>query len=370
MSWLDLLLYIFCGVTLINILFYCIGFSRIAFIKPRSKSNNTHPVSVIVCAKNEAKNLNRFLPLIIAQNYPKFEIVLINDASSDDTLDVMEDFATQHQNIKIVNVENIEAFWGNKKYALTLGIKAAKYQHLLFTDADCMPLSKAWISEMAAQFSEKKSIVLGYGAYHKIKGSFLNKLIRFETVLTAMQYLSFAKLGLPYMAVGRNLAYHKSEFFKVNGFINHMNIRSGDDDLFVNEVANAKNTTICLTKHSFTSSVPKTTFSSWFRQKRRHVSTASYYKFHHKALLALFYISQFLFWALALLLLILNFNLPVVLIAIGIRFLAQYLVIGYSAKTLNETDLIWLFPFLEITLISLQLSIFITNLFIKPKHWN
>ena len=225
-----------------------------------------------------------------------------NDSSKDDTIDIIHHFSKLQNNIKIVDVKSNEAFWGNKKYALTLGIKAAKNDFLLFTDADCKPVSKYWIKEMSANFSNSKSIVLGYGAYSKIKNSILNKLVRFETLLTAVNYFSFAKSGLPYMGVGRNLAYTKKEFFDANGFINHIKVRSGDDDLFINQIATKNNTTICFSKDSFTESTPKTTFKAWFKQKRRHISTAKHYKIKHKALLILLYISNLLFWLFALIL--------------------------------------------------------------------
>lgn len=371
MGLLDFVFYSFVAIVCVQIVFYGILFGKFAFKKQEleTKKEVSMPISVLVCAKNEAQNLQEFLPLILTQDYTKYEVVLINDASHDDTLDVMEAFAAKHNNIKIVNVKNTEAFWANKKYALTLGIKAATHDHLLFTDADCKPVSKHWITQMASHFVENKTIVLGYGAYHKIKKSFLNKLIRYETLLTAIQYFSFAQLGIPYMGVGRNLAYHRKEFFKTNGFIKHIKIRSGDDDLFINEAANAKNTSVCYNNNSFTTSNPKTTFNSWFRQKRRHVSTAKLYKFKHKALLALFYTSQILFWVLLTLLLITLFNWQLVLILTCFRLLIQYLVIGFSAKKLNEIDVLFVLPFLEVFLIGFQLTIFITNLISKPNYW-
>ena len=160
----------------------------------------------------------------------------------------------------MVKVKNNEAFWGNKKYALTLGIKAAKKEYLLFTDADCYPTSKDWITAMSSQFTKQKTIVLGYGGYEKIANSFLNKIIRYETLLTATQYFSWAKMGKPYMGVGRNLAYKKEEFFNVNGFIDHIQIRSGDDDLFINQAADSDNTTIAYSPESFTYSASKNHF--------------------------------------------------------------------------------------------------------------
>lgn len=178
----------------------------------------------------------------------------------------------------MVKVVNNEAFWGNKKFALTLGIKAATKDYLLFTDADCYPTSKDWISSMSSQFTLHKTFVLGYGAYEKVKGSFLNKIIRFDALLNATQYFSWAKIGRPYMGIGRNLAYKKDEFFKVNGFIDHMKIRSGDDDLFVNQASKGSNTSCCYDTDSFTYCEPKTKYSDWKTLKQRHVATASFTK--------------------------------------------------------------------------------------------
>ncbi|MFS4484092.1 glycosyltransferase [Hyunsoonleella sp. 2307UL5-6] len=367
---LDIILYVFAVVVLIQVFFYLYVFGKFAFYKPtnNNKSPNT-PVSVIICAKNETENLKAFIPYVINQEYQNFEIVLINDFSSDDTLEVMEEFALINQNIKIVNVEPVEAFWGNKKYPLTLGIKAAKHNIVLFTDADCKPISKYWIKEMISKFNSETSIVLGYGAYTKVKNSLLNKLIRFETLTAAISYFSLANLGMPYMGVGRNLAYTKTKFFEVNGFTKHMNIRSGDDDLFVNAAATNSNTQISIAKESFTTSIAKTSLKSWFVQKRRHVSTAKHYRLNHKIILGLSYISNLLFWVLAILLVILWHFPMAILSLILLRMIFVYFIYGKSAKKLNEKDLIILLPFLEIFLIVSQLAIFISNIISKPKYW-
>ena len=366
---LDILFYAFLIIVFIQLIYFGLIFSRFTFSNPIAPSQKNIGISVIICAKNEAKNLVQFLPYILEQDYPDFEIVLINDASHDNTLEIIKTFAKTHSNIKIVDVENIEAFWGNKKYALTLGIKAATNDYLLFTDADCKPISKHWIKEMSSHFSNTKSIVIGYGAYKKSKYAFLNTLIRFETLLTAIQYFSYAKVGLPYMAVGRNLAYRKQEFFKANGFMNHMNVRSGDDDLFINQIANSKNTTLCFSKNSFTESLPETSFKNWFKQKRRHVSTSKYYKLKHKFMLGLFYLTQVLFWSLGIILLSFLFKWKIVCVLILSRFVLQYITIGFSAKKLNEIDTIVLLPFFELFLIVTQLFIFISNLTSKQTHW-
>ncbi|QBZ98155.1 glycosyltransferase [Flavobacterium sangjuense] len=367
-----MLLTLFClfiAIVVIQFFYYIVVFGKFSFAKPQNGTPKRIPISVIVCAKNEEENVRNLIPLLVEQNYPQFEIVLIDDASSDGTLDIFEEFEKLHSNIKLVKVENNEAFWGNKKYALTLGIKAAKHEYLLFTDADCLPSSKDWISNMSSQFTVEKTIVLGYGAYDKIGGSFLNKIIRFETLLTATQYFSWAKLGKPYMGVGRNLAYKREEFFKVRGFMDHMKIRSGDDDLFINQAAEKKNTTVCYLPDSFTYSKPKTSFKDWFTQKRRHVSTAKHYKLFDRNQLGLFYVSQLLFLLLPIILLAFQFQWIAVVSIIGFRYIFAWITMGFAAGKLKEKDVMYWFPIIEIVLIFTQLNIFVTNTFSKPVHW-
>ncbi|HIE46058.1 MAG TPA: glycosyl transferase family 2, partial [Flavobacteriaceae bacterium] len=256
-----------------------------------------------------------------------------------------------------------------KKNAVTQGINTAKYEHLLFTDADCEVKHNNWINEMAFHFSNKKQLILGYGAYEKINKSWLNKLIRFETLLTAIQYFSYAKANLTYMGVGRNIAYTKSLFTKANGFTKHQHIKSGDDDLFVNQMAVKNNVSLCYSENSFTYSKPHTNFKKWIYQKRRHISTANHYKLIHQFLLGLFYISQLLFWLLTFFLLFTSKNLMFIAVIIIIRLSLLYIIYGFSAKKLKETDLVLYLPFLELFLIVIQIRIFIQNIFSKPTNW-
>lgn len=363
---ITVLYYIFVAVAVIQIIYYLCFLS---FVFAKNKKNKTEeiPVSVIVCAKSEEKNLQELVPLLLKQNHSNFQLILINDASSDNTQDVIESFEAKDKRIKTVNVKNNESFWGNKKYAVTLGIKTAKHNHLLFTDADCRPLSENWIQSMSSNFSEKKSIIIGYGKY-ETKSSLANLIVRYETLITAIQYFSYAKLGSPYMAVGRNLAYHKNDFFKVNGFIKHIQVKSGDDDLFIQDAANKANTTIEFHPDSHTVSKASNSISELLRQKRRHISTAKYYKTQHKILLGLFYISKFSFWILAAILLS-TFNFVFVLIPLLSYLFISFMIVGFSAKKLNEKGLIFFLPFLEIFLVLFQFVIFISNKISKPKHW-
>lgn len=359
---------LFILISLLNILYY-IGYFSFATAKPSTPTGRNIPVSVIVCAKNEAENLKRFIPLILQQKYSDFEVILINDASTDETLDIMEEFQLSDPRVKIVNVQNNEAFWGKKKYALTLGIKKARNHYLLFTDADCAPESDLWIENMTAHFQPNKSIILGYGGYFKEKLSLLNKLIRYETLFTAIQYFSYARLGFPYMGVGRNLAYTSKEFFAQNGFATHLHVRSGDDDLFVNQAATSENTALCFNGASITRSIPDSSFKDWVSQKRRHISTAVLYKPEHRILLGTFFISQFLFWILFVVLLISQIFWQAVLIIFALRLLIQYVVFYKSAKRLDELDLVWFVPVFDFFLVFLQFGIFCTNLISKPSNW-
>lgn len=366
---LFILLYIFIAIVAIQFVYYIVIFGQFTFAQKQDITPKKVPVSVIVCAKNEAENVKKFFPLLINQNYSDFEIVLIDDASSDETLDVFEAYEKQYSNIKLVKVQNNEAFWGNKKFALTLGIKAATKEYLVFTDADCYPNSKDWLQQMTAQFTMKKTIILGYGAYDKIKNSFLNKIIRYETLLTAVQYFSWAKIGKPYMGVGRNLAYKKSVFFDNRGFMDHMRVRSGDDDLFVNQAANKENTSIIFNEESFTYSTPRTTYKDWFNQKRRHVTTAKLYKPFDKFQLGLYFMSQVLFFVLAIILLAFQFQWMLVLGLILLRYIFCWTSIGYGAAKLKEKDVMYWFPVIELVLIFTHINIAITNIFSKPTHW-
>ena len=361
------LLYFFTGIILVNLLYYLL-FSKIAFYRTISEVKKTSaPISILVCAKNEAENLQKIIPLLLAQQYPVFEIILINDCSYDNTLNIMEAYQEKDNRIEIVDVVPNEAFWANKKYALTLGIKKAKYKQMLFIDADCWPSSPYWIATMSNRFSDQKQLVLGYGSYDKKKG-LLNKLIRYETLSTAIQYLSYAKAGMPYMGVGRNLGYTSDLYYSVNGFMSHIRIPSGDDDLFVNETATKENTTVCLEKVGFTVSEPKATFSEWVLQKRRHITTAHLYKGWHQLLLGGFFTFNLLFWIFLILCFIFCPWIMVTALVV-LRVGVQWVIYGSSASVLNEKDLIYYIPFLDLFLILFQLSIFINNSISKPASW-
>ncbi len=354
---------IFCASLLIQLIYY-IFFSRILFWKKKQNLEKTEPVSIVICAKNEAENLEQFLPEILTQDYPNFEVVVVNDCSEDDTDIVLTRFAQQYPNLKVTYIKKDEKFTHGKKLALSVGIKAAKNEWLLLTDADCIPAGKKWLASMAVNFIEKKDIVLGFGGYMK-KPGFLNKLIRYDTAFIALQYLSYAISGMPYMGVGRNLAYRRSLFFKNKGFASHAHIKSGDDDLFVNEVAKKSNTCIEFSHESFTRSQPENSMFNWFYQKKRHLTTGAFYKKKHKFFLSLEPLTRLIFYFSFAGLMYLQFFIPVILAAFGLRLLVQYLIMIFFTNRLKEKDLLLFLPIFDIILPFISSFAMISNNFNK-----
>jgi glycosyltransferase involved in cell wall biosynthesis len=359
-------LVVFALSAFIQLVFYWGIFARLAFRKQKAdQSVPDQPVSVVICARNEYRNLAANLPLILQQDYPNFEVVVVNDNSDDESNYLLKDFELEYKNLKIVTISQTLNFFSGKKFPLSIGIKSAKHELLLLTDADCKPRSSQWLRQMQRNFTSGTEIVLGYGAYETAPG-LLNKMIRFDTLHIAMQYFSLALAHLPYMGVGRNLAYRKSLFYKNNGFISHYRIPSGDDDLFVNKAANSHNTRIEIAQGSHTLSQAKAIFSGWVRQKRRHFSSSKYYKPGHKFVLGLYLLSQILFLASFILLISQLWLYQVVLCIFGLRLLSQMFIFKKCMIQLEEKNLLLLLPLFEVFFVIFNPLISLTNIF-QPK---
>ena len=300
-------------------------------------------VSVILCAHNEAQNLSNYLHALLTQDYPTYEVIVVDDGSQDDTRLVIERYMVRDPRLHMTFVPYGARVGSTKKLALTLAAKAAKYDYLLLTDADCVPESSHWISEMMKGFKPGIDVVIGYGAYFKQKGH-INRMVRFDTLFNALHYLGAAICRFPYMGVGRNLAYRKSLFFQSGGFTHMMNNRAGDDDLFVNHVATHKNTAAVVTPDSYTWSLTKMTFRDWWQQKRRHLSVSPCYRTGTKIRLVLEPMTRGLFYALVIAMTVLYFPLLIgywsipFAAAVGLfllRWFMQALVINISTRRMK-----------------------------------
>ena len=355
-----ILILVFSVSFILQILYWVAIQARMLSWKARKTGPRTSPVSIIICAKNEEDNLRTNLPLILEQDYPEFEVLVVDDASSDGTGEVLREMKTRYPHLRSTAImDNVHIRQG-KKLALTIGIKGASHEWVLLTDADCRPVGRKWLKSMQRNFSKDCQIVLGIGKFETRKG-LLNLVIRSETLLTALQYIGFAMAGLPYMGVGRNLAYRKSLFFNNRGFASHYKLASGDDDLFINEVARKKNTKIEIRPESHTISRPEIRWKDWYYQKKRHLTTGPRYRLLTRFLLGgeisirmLFYISLVLLLAQAIL-------LPYILLLAIIRLIISGVIIKLASDRLNEKLLLLTSLLLDFTLPWLQAIIVFSN---------
>ncbi len=372
---LDIISFILLGVLGIALLaqlhyFYRI-FGKLAFYKPSpSNKNNLEPLTVIIAARNEFENLQKNLHSILEQDYPNFEVIVVNDCSWDESQKLLEEMQQKYNNLHVSQLFEQEKYPTGKKFAITIGVKAAKNELLVFTDADCVPTSNQWLRYIQNRFENGKEIVLGFSPYKKQKG-FLNLYIRFETFMTALFYLGMALKKNAFMGVGRNLAYRKKLFFRNKGFANHQHIMSGDDDLFVNETATKNNVAIEISEESFVYSEPKKDFTSWSRQKSRHMTTGKFYKTKDKSMLGIYYASLLLFYAPLIAVLIYNIETwPIIVGIYALRFISQEIIFYLAAKKLKCTSVVFALPLLDLLYLFYIIIYGTTGLFSKhKKEW-
>ena len=364
---------VFIVASLVQLGFYLGVFSKLAFYQPKNSKqtygnqHSSQPVSIIICARNEAANLKKNLAFILNQDYPDFELIVVDDDSEDATADVLLEFSGKTDYLRIIKNSNKSSGQLGKKFALAKGIEAARHDILVLTDADCQPNSRKWLSLMQSRIRDKVEIGLGYAPYYKQPG-LLNRFIRFETAYTAIQYLSFALIGVPYMGVGRNLVYKKNLYKQVGGFSSHEHIASGDDDLFINAVARANNVGIVLDPCAFVYSDPKKTWKKYYLQKVRHHTTGGHYRTFHKVLLGLLSTSHFLHYTIGIVLL-LKFSTIFVLFIYVVRITVVFLVYAATFKKFRESDLIKWIPLLDAAYILYYVVFAPAFLFGKTEKW-
>ena len=330
---------IFCFAAIIQ-LFYWLWFYLAPYFYEASEiEGGNDPVSVIICARNEAYNLRKFLPSVLEQDYPSFEVIVVNDCSEDSSDDVLGQLLMQYPHLRISSIIKDPKFTHNKRFAQFIGIKAAANEILIFTDSDCQPESDKWLKYMISNFDNKTNFVLGYGGYWNEKG-LLNKYVRFDSMFIAMQYFGMALRGIPYMGVGRNLAYRRSMFFRKKGFGEHNHIISGDDDLFVNSNASKADTKVEFRTESHTRSVPVSTAAELIKQKQRHFTTSKYYKTGHKLLLFLEPFTRMIFYVMFAVLVSALYLWPYAIAVFGLRLIVQTVVLFLIQKKLNEHGLL------------------------------
>ncbi len=331
-----ILFYIFLVVVGLQIsywLFFLVGTIR---LKKIDSGNPLNPpsISIIIAAHNEINNLKVLIPLLMSQDHPEYEVIIVNDRSDDGSHEYLIGEEYNYQNLKALHIHDLPDHITGKKYALTLGIKAARYKQVLLTDADCLPSSSTWTSQMATGLNEGADIVLGFSNYVKLPG-LLNYFIRFETLLTGIEYLGAAANKLPFMGVGRNLAYKKDIFLENNGFYGIQHLVGGDDDLFVNRHATSRNATTIIGEQSLILSKPKTSWKSYWHQKVRHLHIGKSYSFKSKLALSVFNISWVLTWILGIGCLVINVNIQWVIYGLFLREIILLICFFAATKKLG-----------------------------------
>jgi glycosyltransferase involved in cell wall biosynthesis len=363
----SIILIVFLTVFLSQVFYYLYFFLRIRVDKVKeSKVNFKTPFSVIICARNEAINLEKFLPSVLNQDYPNFEVIVVNDGSTDGTEDTLKILKSQYDKLYVTALPTTGIFKNGKKMAISIGLKAAKYEWVVMTDADCEPVSRNWLTQINEKIEDKVDFVLGYGGYFCQKG-FLNRLIRFDTLFIALQYFTFAMARIPYMGVGRNMAYKKSIFFENKGFTKHLHLVSGDDDLFVNENAYRMNTSVMIMPDSITRSVPEKKFKNWYYQKKRHLTTAKYYKPIHKFLLVYETFTRILFYASFITgLFHLKLLIPLVIIFF-IRYFLQLGILYRASVKFQEKGIFYLGIIFDLMIPFINFIVHISNIKLRKR---
>lgn len=320
--------------------------------RPAESHGSLPPVTVIVHAKNESENLSRFLYTVLQQDYPEYQVVVVNDGSTDESDDVLKRYENQYSHLYHTYIPENVKYLSRKKLALTVGIKAAKYDLLLFTEANCRPLSNQWITQMVRNFTSGVDIMLGFCTYENRKG-LLHKLAAYDNLLTGLQYLSSALAGKPFMGCGKNLAYRKELFFKHKGYSNTLNLHAGEDDLFVNQFATPQNTRVEYSPESITQMAPYERFKVWKEMKVSRAATMKYYKGHQLAFYRVNdWVMYLLLAAIAGLIAAGVMGNPVVA-AIGvvlyiIRYMVKATVLRKSGVMLQQKPLTAWLPLLEV----------------------
>jgi len=329
------------GLFLIQIIYYLCLYNRIHAHSRAVKRGDTHftqdlpPISVIICAREESENLRRNLTAVLEQDYPRFEVIVINDGNTDESEDYLTLLEEKYPHLYHSFVPDSSRYISRKKLAITLGIKASKYDWLVFTNADCMPPSDQWLRLMARNFTSHTQVVLGYSGYERGK-SWLHKQTAFDNLFTSMRYLGFALAGSPYMGIGRNLAYRKELFYRQKGFSAHLNLQRGDDDLFINQVATAENTRVETDADAIVRMQPLLRAKDWKEEKIGYASTARLYQGTQRLLAGFETLTRLAFhiaWASATVIGILHFHW----LAAGIAFLLFLLRFTVQAVIVNKT---------------------------------
>ena len=349
-----ILLIVFGACLVIQLLFHWAQFSKVAFYKRNARpklDEELEPASIVLCARDAYEYLTELIPVLLNQDYPDFEIVVVNDCSDDETEEYLKDLERREPRVKPVQLKQHLNFFNGKKFPLSMGIKSAQNDLIVLTDFNCMPVNDQWLRSVVNRYNHQTEIVIGYSPYVQKKGS-LNHLMRFDALQNGLLYLSAALNHHAYMGIGKNLSYRKELFYRNQGFISHYTTTVGEDDLFINKVSTKKNTEVLIDAENGILTTPTSSFKLWMRQKSSRYSTVSKYDGRSRLMLSLFYGSQLLFYVSFITLIALcakpafvitggaAFYIPILVFFFLLRFGSQMIIYHKASKRLGEKGLL------------------------------
>jgi len=352
---------------LVQLIYFWVVFGKLAFYKKKQTLKAQPPVTVVITAHNQYNDLRQNLPYLLEQDYPEFEIMVVNDNSDDGSGELLTDLSRQYSNLSIVELKQSLNWFSGRKFPLSLGIKSARYDLLILTDTICRPVSKRWIKEIVAIHTPETDIALGYSTFDT--KSKINLWFRFSAFYDGLFYLSMALAGKPFKGIGKNLSYTKQLFYNHKGFSSHYKINLGDDEIFINQTANKRNTNIQISQHSKVAVVKSMSFSNWVKSERTRIFIRRFFKTGSRFLISLYHSTAFLFFATFASLLLLKFNWMMVLPLFGLRLISQYIIFGLAAKKLTEKGLLLFSPLLEVFLVFFDFLIWFAMIFSRKKKW-
>jgi glycosyltransferase involved in cell wall biosynthesis len=311
------------------------------------------PVSIIIVSKNDGDELERNLPFILEQDYPNFEVIVVNSRSTDETDIVLKATELKYNNFYHTYVPKSSETVHERKLALTLGIKAAKNDILLFTEAYCRPCSSQWIKEFASVFNSGKEVVLGYCKLVVDKKAAFRGFIRYDNLIHYLKFLSMTIAHKPFMGIGWNMAYRKELFVNQKGFSPILNVSEGEDNLFINTIANEKNTGVVISPESMTETSIVNRLSVWRAMKSKYLHTRQFYKNSSWRILSWETFSKYAFYAAltcAIMLGVVYSNyilLGFATLLFIIRFGIQLSVVNKNARLFDAGRFYFSLPFLD-----------------------
>jgi glycosyltransferase involved in cell wall biosynthesis len=358
---------VFAFSLLVQLGYFWIAFSRLAFYKTKQTKGEKASVSVVVTAHNQYNDLKLNLPFLLEQDYPEFEVMVVNDNSDDGSDELLQDMSHQHDNLSIVDLKQSLNWFKGRKFPLSLGIKSAKHEILILTDITCRPVSKEWVEEMVSVYTTKSQIVLAYSTFDT--KSKMNLWYRFSAFYDGLFYLSMAMAGKPFKGIGKNLSYKKQLFYDHKGFSSHYKINVGDDEIFINQTAKKRNTNIQLSPKSKVAVVKLISFAKWLKGEKTRILSRRFFKTGSRLLISLFNTTALLFFASFAVLLIFGFDWMLLIPLFGLRLISQYVIFGLAAKKLDEKKLLLFSPLFEILLVIIDFFIWIGLMFGKKNKW-